>query len=190
MTMTLWKLLKSLVSPSAPAQEQVLREGRVTLLQEGKVVASGKNRLTKAARVNVARILALTSGHAARTGVTFLNDEGVSLPLTPADSSLLPAYISAGTGATATTGEETELVEPIVDAEWTLRRVDVRASAAAYGSTPILVAYEFDIPEGDVTENIQEWGLHASDGTLLARFLSPVLGNPSLSLVVRWEWLV
>ena len=179
------------------AQDELLLAGQVCITAQdgGEVLAKGKNRLTLAARVNVLRMIALTGSHAARDGVSFINDEGVSLPLTPADT-LLPAYITAGTSATATTGLESALIAPIVDAQWTLARVDVRESAAAYGSSPLFVAFEFDIPQGsldpgDVTAfvTVQEWGLHASDGTLLARFVQPLIKAPSLALVLRWEWL-
>jgi hypothetical protein len=80
-----------------------------------------------------------------------------------------------------------------------LVRVDVRDNVADYGTEPVKIAWEFDIPTGPLNETlgnesdlmINEWGLFANNGTtLLARSQSQFLKNTTGSFVARWEWWI
>jgi hypothetical protein len=84
-----------------------------------------------------------------------------------------------------------------------LVRVDVRGTVLDYGTEPVKIAWEFDIPVGPLDAAavggtnvnsdlmINEWGLFANNGTtLLARSQSQFLKNVTGSFVTRWEWWI
>lgn len=172
-------------------------QGRVLVGDGQSFTEVGRNRVTKTGKLAILRILAMTGAHAARSGVDFVNDEGVSLPVSPADTTLTPRKLVLGAGTRASSADDTTMQSPFSDV-FPLARVDVRDSVLAYGTDPVTIAWEFDIPVGPINEPansgdlmINEWGLLAGDGvTLLARSQSPFLKNVSGSFVTRWEWWI
>ena len=183
------------------SSSQTLRSGHVKLLvrragsDDVEVLDCGRNKLTLQFRLNVARIIARTSSHDSMAGVTFPNDEGVSLPLLGAADNLLPAYIQLGSGTVPTTADDTGLESPLSPTTfYPLARVDVRSSVSGYGESPVFVAHEFDIYEGSLhadgvsTVQINELVLLAGDQTTcLARKLISFPKHPDMSVTVRWE---
>ena len=174
-------------------------QGRVLVSVDGKPFEEvGKNRITKVGKLAILRILAMTSAHAARDGVTFLQAEGVNLSADEEDSDLTPRKLKLGSGTRPSSADDTALQSPYVEV-FDLVRVDVQATVAAYGTEPVKLAWEFDIPVGPLNESlgnntdlmINEWGLFANDGTtLLARSQSQFLKTVTGSFVARWEWWI
>jgi hypothetical protein len=178
-------------------------EGRVLVSVDGQPFKEiGKNRITKVGKLAILRILAMTDAHEARDGVAFINDEGVSLPEGTADSDLTPRKLRLGSGTRPSSADDIAMQSPYGDV-FNLVRVDVRDTVAAYGTEPVKIAWEFDIPVGpldlaavggtNVNSDlmINEWGLFANNGTtLLARSQSQFLKNTTGSFVARWEWWI
>jgi len=174
-------------------------EGRVLVSVDGQPFKEiGKNRITKVGKLAILRILAMTDAHDSRDGVTFINDQGVSLPEGTADSDLTPRFLRLGSGTRPSSADDTAMQSPYEDV-FPLVRVDVRDNVADYGTEPVKIAWEFDIPTGPLNETlgnesdlmINEWGLFANNGTtLLARSQSQFLKNTTGSFVARWEWWI
>lgn len=178
-------------------------QGRVLVSVDGQPFTEiGKNRITKVGKLAILRILAMTSAHDARIDVSFINDEGVTLSVEAEDSDLTPRKLMLGSGTRPSSADDTALQSPYADV-FNLSRVDVKSTAAAYGTEPVKLAWEFDIPVGplDTIEAgginvnsdlmINEWGLFANNGTtLLARSQSQFLKNITGSFVTRWEWWI
>lgn len=151
----------------------------------------GKNRLTRAFRVLVARVLARTSANVG--SVTFsTGTEGLT-----GASTLFPAYLYIGEDNTAASEDDTRLGRYVTSNEtypdayavplrFPLARIYVHDAPGDYDTDnrPIQVAFEFDIPVGTLRSGgdaelapilIREWGLHATDGG----DTYPIEGNPA-----------
>ena len=162
--------------------------GELTIETGGVVVHLGRNLITDSFRVFVAGLLARPSV----VGVTYTDDVGFDTT-----SPLFPASLHIGVGTTPAQVDDTSLETPLTlfgsgaavvfDLE-SIRFID---DTAGY-SNGINCGFQFVIPDGlafadpvtgastaEVTT--QEWGLVASDGTLLARKVDPFIKKGALS---------
>jgi hypothetical protein len=110
----------------------------------------------------------------------------------------MPMALIVGTGTTPADKTDTALetkIGAVGAVEFPLARVDVNDNITKYGTGPIYVGFEFDIPSGAINGEvtpytITEWGMIAGDGTgatLLARKVGDLIKHFNLSVTVRWE---